>query len=267
MRLDKLLADMNIGSRKDLKALIRSGEVSVDGMPVKDPGMAVTGEEKILVRGQPVRYAAFEYYMLNKPAGVLSATEDPKQPTVLDLLGENRRRDLFPVGRLDKDTVGLLLITNDGELAHRLLSPKHHIDKTYFARVCGEVTGEDILAFREGLFVDEELTALPAELKVLNVLSDMSRGTAKEKQDTDGRNADDGDSQKKDVISEVEVTIREGKFHQIKRMFAARGMEVVYLKRLSMGTLTLDSTLPEGAFRPLSEDEISVLKHMAGCYT
>ena len=233
MRLDKLLADMNLGTRKDLKQEIRRGDVLVNGTPVKDPGFSVDGSEEILWKGKRVRYAAYEYYLLNKPAGVISASEDPKQETVLDLLGPDRRRDLFPVGRLDKDTVGLLLISNDGDLAHRLLSPKKHVDKTYYARVAGRVTDEDVAAFREGFDVDESLHSLPARLEILSVT---------------------------EKNSEVHVTIREGKFHQIKRMFSARGMEVLYLKRLTMGPLTLDPDLPEGSFRPLTEEELEALR-------
>ncbi len=233
MRLDKLLSDMNIGTRKEIKVLVRKGGVEVDGAVVKDPGAAVTGDEVIVCRGRQVAYSRHEYYMMNKPAGVISASEDPKQKTVLDLMPDGHRKDLFPVGRLDRDTVGLLLISNDGALAHRLLSPKSHVDKTYFARVNGQVTQEDVRLFREGLKVDESLTALPAELKILG--SDAGQ-------------------------SEVLVTIREGKFHQIKRMFLALGKEVIYLKRLSMGPLELDPDLEEGACRPLTQDELAALK-------
>lgn len=169
--------------------------------------------------------------MLNKPQGVVSATEDNFQKTVLDLLGDSRRDDLFPVGRLDKDTEGLLLITNDGALAHRLLSPKKHVSKIYFAHIEGKVTEEDVAAFKKGLVIDEEFTALPAHLKIL----------------------------KSDDISEIEVEIFEGKFHQVKRMFQSVGKKVVFLKRLSMGTLILDSTLKPGEFRPLTRAELDLL--------
>lgn len=233
MRLDKLLSDMNIGTRKEIKTLVRKGEVLVDGVTVKDPGTAVSGNEVIICRGKQVTYSRHEYYMMNKPAGVISASEDPKQETVLDLMPDDRRKDLFPVGRLDKDTVGLLLISNDGDLAHRLLSPKSHVDKVYFARVDGQVTQEDVRLFKEGLLVDESLTALPAELEIRS-------STARQ--------------------SEVLITIREGKFHQIKRMFQAVGKEVTYLKRLSMGPLVLDPDLEEGACRPLTEAELAALK-------
>ena len=232
MRLDKYLADMSIGTRKEIKQMIRGKMVTVDGVPASDPGMAVTEEMEICIQGQPVRYETLEYYLMNKPAGVISASEDPKQETVRDLLDERRRKDLFPVGRLDKDTVGLLLITNDGQLAHRLLAPKSHVDKTYYVKVSGCVDEADVEAFAEGMYVDESLTALPATLKIL------SSGP----------------------VSEVEVTLQEGKFHQIKRMFAARNKEVLYLKRISMGPLGLGD-LQEGTYRRLTDDEIALLQH------
>ena len=232
MRLDKLLADMNLGTRKELKQEIRKGAVLVNGTPVKDPGFSVDGSEEILWKGKRVRYAAYEYYLLNKPAGVISASEDPKQETVLDLLGPDRRRDLFPVGRLDKDTVGLLLISNDGDLAHRLLSPKKHVDKTYYARVAGRVTDEDVAAFREGFDVDESLHSLPARLEILSVT---------------------------EKNSEVHVTIREGKFHQVKRMFKACGKTVVQLRRLSIGALVLEETLEPGNVRVLKTEEAQLV--------
>ena len=181
--------------------------------------------------GHPVLYEKNVYYMLNKPAGVISASEDPRQKTVIDLIDGQHRQDLYPVGRLDKDTEGLLLITNDGELTHRLLSPKKHVDKVYYARIKGRVTEADVTAFRQGLQVDAELKALPAELKILSSGED----------------------------SEVEVTIREGKFHQIKRMFQAVGKEVAYLKRLSMGSLRLDPELDLGQYRRLTDEELEGL--------
>ena len=176
--------------------------------------------------------------MLNKPAGVISASEDSRQTTVVDLIEDRKRKDLFPVGRLDKDTVGLLMITNDGDLSHRLLSPRFHVDKVYYARIAGAVTESDVKAFADGLKIDDTLTALPAKLEILSVTAAP------------------------DPVSEIEVTIREGKFHQIKRMFAARGMEVVYLKRLSMGPLVLDPGLEEGEYRPLTDEEVTVLKSL-----
>jgi len=231
MRLDKFLADMSIGTRKEIKQMIRDKAVTVNGVTASDPGMAVSPDMVICIHGQPVQYETTEYYLMNKPAGVISASEDPKQKTVLDLIDERRRKDLFPVGRLDKDTVGLLLITNDGQLAHRMLAPKSHVDKTYFARVSGRVDQTDVEAFAQGLYVDESLTAMPASLKILSA----------------------------GPVSEVEITIQEGKFHQVKRMFAARNKEVIYLKRISMGPLTLGD-LPEGAYRRLDDEEIAALQ-------
>ena len=224
--------------------------MQVNGTPIRDPGFAVTGDEEVTYAGKPVAYHHYEYYMMNKPAGVITATEDRRKETVLDLMKDVAnyvptseqevflmRKDLSPVGRLDRDTVGLLLITNDGALNHRLLSPKKHVDKQYFARVKGKngvVTESDVQAFADGLPVDEELTALPAKLEITG---------------TDENSAE----------SETLVTIREGKFHQIKRMFAARDQEVIYLKRLSMGPLTLDPDLPEGKFRKLTDEELAAL--------
>ena len=173
--------------------------------------------------------------MINKPAGVISATEDKKQTTVVELIDERKRKDLFPVGRLDKDTEGLLLITNDGELAHRLLSPKKHVDKVYYAEIEGRVNEEDVQKFKDGIQIDEEFTALPAELVIL----------------------ESGET------SKIEVTIREGKFHQIKRMFHAVGKEVIYLKRLSMGTLELDESLELGEYRKLTEEELNALMEIS----
>ena len=233
MRIDKFLSDMGAGTRTEIKKAIKAGRVLAAGVPVKDPGMHVEGGE-VLYCGKTYRYEPFVYYMLNKPAGVVTATEDKRQKTVLDLIDEPKRKDIFPVGRLDKDTEGLLLITNDGDLAHNLLSPKKHADKVYFVRVSGVVTGEDVSAFAAGLYVDETLTALPAELVILK--TDENENTC-----------------------ECEITIREGKFHQVKRMFAAVGKEVLYLKRLRMGPLALDPGLPVGSWRRLTEAEVAAL--------
>lgn len=227
MRLDKYLSEMGAGTRSDLKKVIRAGRVTVNGSVMKDPAAHVREDDEVRLDGEPVAYEEYVYYMLHKPAGVISATEDKRQQTVLDLIDERQRKGLFPVGRLDRDTEGLLLITNDGELAHRLLSPKKHVDKVYFVRLDGPVGEAERKQFAEGLRVDETLTALPAELEIL------------------------------DPPSEVRVTIREGKFHQIKRMFEAVGREVLYLKRLSMGPLILDGSLPIGAYRRLTEAELS----------
>ena len=224
---------MNVGTRSEIKKNIRKGQVSVNGETIKDAGISVSGDEEIVYLGQRIQYETFEYYMMNKPAGVISASEDTRQETVLDLMDTNRRKDLFPVGRLDKDTVGLLLISNDGQLAHELLSPKKHVDKRYFVKLTGRLTEDDVDKFSKGFRVDEEFTALPSKLEIKSV----------------------GD------ISEAEITIHEGKFHQIKRMFQAVGKEVIYLKRLSMGSLVLDENLAEGEYRRLTDEEIRKLKN------
>ena len=232
MRLDKYLSDMGAGTRSELKKAIKAGLVTVDGKTITDPGMHVSPDSVVLYQGRPVTYETYVYYMLHKPAGVISASEDPRETTVVDLITEQKRKDLFPVGRLDRDTEGLLIITNDGEMSHRLLSPRHHVDKIYYARVTGEVTPDDIQAFESGIVLPDGLECLPAVLRVL------------------------GQSE----YCDTEVTIREGKFHQIKRMFLALGHEVVYLKRLSMGPLALDPDLAPGEYRRLTSEEVSLLK-------
>lgn len=233
MRLDKYLADMGIGTRKEVKHYIRKGFVTVEGRIVKSPETHIGENDLVEYRGEPVGYVEKEYYMLHKPAGVITAARDSRQETVLDLITDKKRKDLFPVGRLDKDTEGLLLITNDGELAHRLLSPRSHVGKVYYAKIQGKVTQRDVEAFREGLPIEEGFTALGATLEIL---------TAGE-------------------ISEIQVEIFEGKFHQVKRMFQAVGKEVLYLKRLSMGNLKLDSTLAPGEYRELTREEVATLEN------
>ena len=230
MRLDKYLANMHIGSRSEVKLLIRKGLVLVDGSPVKDPGYMLRGSETVVAKGTAVEYREHFYYMLNKPAGVITATEDKHDKTVLDLFPEELRRGLIPAGRLDKDTVGLLLITDDGELVHRLLSPAHHVDKRYLLHTDIAMDKTDIEAFRAGLTLQDG-----TELK--EALLEISEA---------------------DPCKAV-ITIREGKYHQIKRMLASRGKQVIYLKRLSMGPLTLDPALNEGEYRELTETEISSL--------
>ena len=234
-RLDKLLAGTGKWSRREVKALVRQGLVRVDGR------LAASAEDKldpaaaiVTVAGETISLCRFTYVLLHKPAGVLTATEDRKQPTVLDLLPpELRRIGLAPVGRLDKDTEGLLLLTNDGELAHRLLSPKYHVEKRYFARVDGELSAADPEAFARGMTLGDGLECLPAGLEVLP-----------------------------DRV--CIVTLREGKFHQVKRMLAARSAPVLYLKRLSMGPLTLDDSLAAGAYRLLRAEEILALYRACG---
>lgn len=228
-RLDKMIASMGQYSRREVKQLIRQGRVMVNGQFPKGPEDKCEAETVIIsVDGAPLDYTAYTYVMLSKPAGVLSATEDGRGRTVLDLLPkELQRRGLFPVGRLDKDTEGLLLLTNDGQLAHRLLSPKHHVDKVYYARVTGRLLSDDQKAFEEGMSLGDGLQCLPAELEIVSA----------------GEN------------SECLVTLREGKFHQVKRMLAARGHPVTYLKRIRMGNLTLDLTLQPGEYRFLTAEE------------
>ena len=231
MRLDKYLCDMGAGTRSQVKQKIRKGLVTLEGEKVTRPECQVNPGQTVLVEGVPFIYTELEYYMLNKPAGVISASEDPRERCVVDLIESRKRKDLFPVGRLDKDTEGLLLITNDGGLAHRLLSPKKHVDKVYYARVQGRVTQEDAELFRRGVDIGEKKQTLPAELRILNA----------------------------GEISEIELTIREGKFHQVKRMFHAAGKEVLYLKRLQMGPLRLDESLKPGEYRTLNTQELDIL--------
>ncbi len=266
-RLDKYLADMKAGSRSEVKVMIRKGRVSVNGAIVCDAGYKVLKNDTVLLDGKSFEYASVEYIMLNKPAGILSATKDKKQKTVLDLVCNARRKDLFPVGRLDRDTEGLLLLTNDGALAHGLLSPKKHVDKVYFARVYGKVTECEVLKFQQGLLLKQDLVSesgkeffsLPAKLEILGFQPD----TSKENIDrTENEHKFNGSDQ---GISEVRLTIQEGKFHQVKRMFEAVGMKVLYLKRLSMGNLLLDETLAPGEYRSLTEAEIKALFDCAFC--
>lgn len=235
IRLDKYLAEMGCGTRQEVKKFIRSGQVSVDGIVVKKPETKVEQTvQEVFLNGEKVGYESFEYYMLNKPAGVISATEDQSCQTVVDLIKDKKRKDLFPVGRLDKDTEGLLLITNDGALAHRLLSPKKHVDKCYFARICGKVTEEDVRSFEKGVNIgsqEQPEITMPGKLEIIT----------------------------SDDISKIRLTIQEGKFHQVKRMFQAVGKEVIYLKRLRMGTLILDENLGIGEYRPLTKEELEKL--------
>ena len=227
MRLDKLLSHLNCGSRKEVQALIRAGRVSVDGTVQKDPAFKVDPDRsQTAVDGTVQRYRAQRYYMLNKPMGVITASRDERHDTVLELFPDELRRGLFAVGRLDKDTEGLLLLTDDGPLGHALLSPKRHVDKVYLARVDGVVDQSDVEALARGMVLGDGLHCLPAGLEPLE----------------DGR--------------VCLVTLREGKYHQVKRMMAARGKPVTYLKRLSMGPLRLDAALAPGEWRPLTREEV-----------
>jgi 16S rRNA pseudouridine516 synthase len=238
VRLDKWLTHMGMGSRKEVRGLLKTGIVMVNDKPEKDPSRQVHPEKDlVMVHGEPLTYESFVYFLLNKPQGVITATEDAVHETVLDLLEErDRRKDLFPVGRLDKDTEGLLLITNDGALAHKLLSPKHHVEKTYEANINGPITEEIISAFEKGIELKGDGITKPARLMVLS-------------------NAD---------TPRVEIKINEGKYHQIKRMFVAVGREVLYLKRTKMGPLELGPELALGAYRPLSLEERTALVNLKG---
>ncbi|CAG9608949.1 pseudouridine synthase [Pseudoneobacillus rhizosphaerae] len=233
MRIDKMLANLGYGSRKEVKGLLKKGAVKINGKLVKDAKEHIDpNEDVVTINGQEVVYKEFIYLMMNKPGGVISATEDNRDETVIDLLEmEDQVYEPFPVGRLDKDTEGLLLITNDGQLSHRLLSPKKHVPKTYFAVIEGEVTEEDIHAFRKGVTLDDGYETKPGELVIL----------------------------KSGIMSDIELTITEGKFHQVKRMFQAVGKRVVYLKRISMGSLKLDETLELGEYRELTVEELEEL--------
>lgn len=233
MRLDRFLCEMGVGTRSEVKAYLKKGQVTVNGEIAKKPEMKIDeNKDNICFLGQTLHYEAVQYFLLNKPAGCVTATRDKLSETVMSFLPENRRDDLFPVGRLDKDTEGLLLITNDGQLAHELLSPKKHVDKTYFAVIDGEVKEEHKQLFLGGLDIGDEELTMPAKLEIL----------------------------KTGKISEIQLTIQEGRFHQVKRMFEAVGTKVTYLKRISMGPLTLGSLQP-GEVRVLSEEEIEKLKN------
>lgn len=236
MRIDKVLANLGYGSRKEVKKLLKDGAVTVNEKVIKDAKEHVDpNADTITVYGEVIEYKEYIYLMMNKPAGVISATEDGNEETVIDLLEpEDVIFSPFPVGRLDKDTEGLLLLTNDGQLAHRLLSPKKHVPKTYFAVIDQEVTEADAAAFRLGVTLDDGYVTKPGELKIL----------------------------KSGIRSDIELTITEGKFHQVKRMFQAIGKQVVYLQRISMGPLELDESLELGQYRELTDDEISLLKEL-----
>ncbi|HIZ94708.1 pseudouridine synthase [Flavonifractor sp. An112] len=234
-RLDKILANTGRWSRKEVRELVRAGRVTVNGVPVHSPEEKWDPAAEFAVDGVSVSGERMVYLMLHKPAGLVSATEDPKQPTVLELLPDHLKRvGLFPAGRLDKDTEGLLLLTNDGVLAHRLLAPRRHVDKTYFVQVEGQLDETDVEAFSTGMTLGDGLVCMPAGLEVLG------------QPDT------------------AIVTLREGKYHQIKRMLASRGKPVRYLKRLTMGPLKLDPALKRGEWRPLTEEEMAALRLAAG---
>ena len=235
MRLDKFLVACAVGSRTEVKKLLKAGRVTVNGKKEKSAKLQIDEDTDVICfDGEKLDYEEFVYYMMNKPRGVISATEDPKHKTVLDLLDDYARaKEVFPVGRLDIDTHGLLLLTNDGKLAHALLSPKRHVDKTYLAQVDGIMTDEDIGTFAQGIPL-KDFTCQPAKLELVSI-----------------------DMEKEESL--IRVTIAEGKFHQVKRMVAYCGKEVVDLQRLTMGTLTLDEDLKRGEWRRLSKEELEGL--------
>ena len=235
MRLDKFLVACAVGSRTEVKNFLKAGRVTVNGKKEKSAKLQINEEtDEICFDGQKLEYEEFVYYMMNKPQGVISATEDPKHKTVLDLLDDYAcAKEVFPVGRLDIDTHGLLLLTNDGKLAHALLSPKRHVDKTYLAQINGVMTDADVETFAQGVPL-KDFTCQPAKLELVSV-----------------------DTEKEESL--VRGTIAEGKFHQVKRMVAYCGKEVVDLQRLTMGTLTLDEDLKRGEWRRLSKEELEGL--------
>ena len=237
IRLDKFLSEMSGWTRSEVKKIVRTGSVTVDGNEVKKPETKIDEKLSIVrVDGRQIKYNKYEYYMLNKPKGFVSATTDREHKTVVDIISSSEKKDLFPVGRLDIDTEGLLLITNDGELAHRLLSPKNHVEKTYYVEVSGILDDVDVDAVEEGLDIGEEKKTIPAKMEILK---------------TDIQNN----------ISSCYLTIHEGKFHQVKRMMKKLGKTVTYLKRVSMGSLILDSKLKKDNYRKLTEQEIIELKN------
>lgn len=238
LRIDKILSHMGYGTRSEIKKAVKNGYVTVNGKTIKDSGMQINPDLDIVeIDGEVVKYREFIYLMLHKPPGVISATEDVREETVIDLLDEEYIIfQPFPVGRLDKDTEGLLLLTNDGQLAHNLLSPRKHVPKTYEAKVVGSIGDKEITAFQQGVTLDDGYVTKPAELIV----------TSREQTDTG-------------MISNIQVTIHEGKFHQVKRMFESVDSKVLYLKRISMGSLRLDPELPIGTYRELTEEELHSL--------
>lgn len=230
MRLDKFLCDTAGLTRTEAKNAVKKGQIAVNGQVQKAADFKVKeNTDAVTFQGKPLSYATFHYYMLHKPAGVITATEDKKESTVMDILKEEKVKNLFPVGRLDKDTEGLLLITDDGELAHNLLSPKKHVDKEYLVKVRDSISEEDCRKLSEGVDIGDEKLTAPAKVERV-------------------------------AEKEILLTIREGRFHQVKRMLKAVGNEVEYLKRLSMGSLRLPEDLEKGAYRPLSEEEIYKIK-------
>ena len=233
IRLDKWLADAGVGTRSQVKEYLKKGRVRVNGEPVKKPETRISEEtDEVSFDGEILSRPGLAWYMFHKPAGCITAARNGRTETVMDYFAEAPEKELAPVGRLDKDTEGLLLLTNDGGFAHRILSPKKHVDKIYYAKIEGPVTEADVDVFAEGMDIGEKRRTLPGKLKILF----------------------------SGEISEIELTIQEGKFHQVKRMMAAVGTPVIYLKRIAMGSLTLPDDLKKGDCRPLTEEEVRVLR-------
>lgn len=233
MRLDKFLGNHGFGTRKEVKLLVKRGAVKINDVLVKKADIKIVPEnDTVTVYDEAVVYEPFVYIMLNKPAGYISSTKDYKDEIVLELIDGLEHYDLHPVGRLDKDTEGLLILTNDGQFSHDVLSPRKHVNKTYFARVDGYVTDDTVELFKAGIILDDGYKAMPAELQIISA----------------------------GEISEIELVIQEGKFHQVKRMFKAVDMTVIYLKRIKMGGLPLDESLTPGAYRKLTLEEINFVK-------
>lgn len=264
MRLDKYLAQTGIGTRSEVKKFIRCGRVLLNGVTAKRPEEKVSQEDEVLVDGKRVIYTEYQYFMLNKPAGVVSATSDKKDTTVVELITTPHAKELFPVGRLDKDTEGLLLLTNDGVLAHELLSPRKHVEKTYFVRVEGLVTKEDIDLFATGMDIGDEKLTRPAKIEIIRKIQSEGKFIGNDafviSSDHDRYMGED--SYDNGALTELFITITEGRYHQIKRMFLKVNKPVKYLKRVAMGGLKLDENLAVGKFRKLSESEVNLLKRV-----
>lgn len=233
IRLDKYLCDLNIGSRSEIKEYIRKKLITVNGAIASDPGMRISEDSDVTYKGEPLIYKKFRYYMLNKPKGVVSATQDNIDTTVIDLLKDINTRDMFPVGRLDKDTEGLLIITNDGEMSHRLLSPKNHVEKCYLVHLKHNITSDDIKTLCMGVDIGDDTITLPAKVEAI-------------------------------ATDRIYLTITEGRYHQVKRMLEAVDNKVVFLKRVSFGPLELDPSLSPGEYRELDESEIIMLNLYKG---
>lgn len=263
IRLDKYLADMSVGTRSEVKKLIKQGRVCVNGNTADRPEIKIDSDKDLVeVDGETVGYTANEYFMLNKPAGYVSATRDNEHKTVLELITDSKKSDLFPVGRLDIDTEGLLIITNDGELSHKLLSPKKHVDKTYFVIAKGEVTQGDILSLENGLDIGDEKETLPAKVANCNIVrwSELESYHQKICACLSKDRIYNDINVEEEMWTCLEFTIHEGRYHQVKRMMAAVGKPVVYLKRVSMGSLSLDKTLDYGEYRKLTSEELNSLR-------